>query len=328
LTLRICIYGAGAIGGYLAAKLANTGAKISLVARGAHLRAIRDNGLTVIEAGQPHTIAITATDAAADLGPQNYVFVTLKAHSIAGAIAPMQPLLGPDTAVVFALNGVPWWYFYGLKGRHENHRIQTVDPGGVIWQGIGAKRAIGCVVYPAAELREPGVILHRTGNRFSLGEPTGERSARVVRLAALLGEAGLKAPVRSRIRDEIWIKLWGNASFNPLSALTGATLSKIAGDPDTRLIISRIMSEIQTVGEAYGARFALGIEKRIAAAAAVGAHKTSMLQDLEKGRPMEIDALVGAVQELAGLAGVSTPNLDMILALIKQRARLAGCYSG
>ena len=322
MTLRVCIYGAGAIGGYLAAKLASTGAKISLVARGAHLQAIRDNGLTVVEAGHAQMIAITATDTPGDLGPQNYVFVTLKAHSIPGAVAAMQPLLGPHTALVFAVNGVPWWYFHGLAGRHENHWLETVDPDGAIWRGIGPKRAIGCVVYPAAELREPGVILHRSANRFSLGEPTGARSERVTILAALLSDAGLKAPIRARIRDEIWIKLWGNASFNPLSALTGATLAQIAGDPDTRRIVSRIMSEIQLVGEAHGARFAVSIDKRIAGAAALGEHKTSMLQDLELRRPLEIDALVGAVQELAVLAGVSTPNLDMILALIKQRARL------
>jgi len=323
---RVCIYGAGAIGGYLAAKLATTSAKISLVARGPHLRAIRENGLTMIEAGGSITVNIEATDNPADLGPQDYVIVTLKAHSISGVVTAMQPLLGPDTAVVFAVNGVPWWYFYGLKGRHQNLRLETVDPGGAIWQGIGPKRAIGCVVYPAAEISEPGVISHRSGNRFSLGEPTGERSGRATRLAAVFTQAGLKAPVRPRIRDEIWIKLWGNASFNPLSALTGATLSRIAGDPDSRLIISRIMSEIQSVGEAHGARFAVNIDKRIAGASAIGDHKTSMLQDLEKGRPMEIDALVGAVQELALLAEIPTPNLDVILALVKQRARLAGCY--
>jgi len=282
----------------------------------------------MIEAGRSQTVDIKATDNPADLRPQDYVIVTLKAHSIPGVVATMQPLLGPDTAVVFAVNGVPWWYFYCLKGRHQNHRLESVDPGGAIWQGIGPKRAIGCVVYPAAEISEPGVISHRSGNRFSLGEPTGERSDRAVSLAALLTEAGLKAPVRLRIRDEIWIKLWGNASFNPLSALIGATLSRNASDPDTRLIISHIMSEIQSVGEAHGARFAVNIDKRIAGAAAVGDHKTSMLQDLERGRPMEIDALVGAVQELAVLAEISTPNLDMILALVKQRARLAGCYQG
>ena len=325
MTARVCIYGAGAVGGYLAAKLATTSAQVSLIARGAHLQAIRDNGLTLIESGLSQTTDFKATDNPADLGPQDYVIVTLKAHSIPGVVAPMQHLLGPDTTVVFAVNGVPWWYFYGLTGRHENHRLESVDPSGTIWQGITPKRALGCVVYPATEISEPGVISHRSGNRFSLGEPTGERSDRANGLAALLGEAGLKAPVRARIRDEIWIKLWGNASFNPLSALTGATLSQIAGAPETRQIISHLMSEIQSVGEAHGARFAVSIDKRIAGAAAIGEHKTSMLQDLEKNRPLEIDALIGAVQELAVLAKIATPNLDMILALLKQRARLAGC---
>ncbi len=326
--MKICIYGAGAIGGYLGAKLAATETEVSLIARGPHLQAVRDNGLTLIEGGQRQKFAVRAAEDPAELGPQDTVIVTLKAHSVAAIVRPLQHLLGADTTVVFAVNGMPWWYFHGLTGPYEGHRLESVDPGGTIWDGIGPQRALGCVVYPAAEIAEPGVILHRSGDRFSLGEPNGERSARVSALSALLIEAGLKAPVRPKIRDEIWIKLWGNASFNPVSALTGGTLVGIANDPGTRQVIYRIMAEVQAVGEALGARFSIGIDKRIAGAAAVGEHKTSMLQDLELGRPMEIDALVGAVQELGVLVGVPTPTLDTVLGLVKQRARLAGCYGG
>ncbi len=325
---KICIYGAGAIGGYLAAKLAATDAQVSLVARGPHLQAMRDTGLTLIEGGERQNFAVTAAEDPAELGPQDTVIVTLKAHSVPAIVQPLQHLLGPQTAVVFAVNGMPWWYFHGLDGPFEGHHLESVDPGGTIWDGIGPERAIGCVVYPAAEIAEPGVILHRSGDRFSLGEPDGARSDRVSALSARLIDAGLKAPVRPKIRDEIWIKLWGNASFNPVSALTGGTLVEIANDPATRAVIHRIMAEVQEVGEALGARFSVGIDKRIAGAAAVGEHKTSMLQDLELGRPMEIDALVGAVQELGVLVGKPTPTLDAVLGLVKQRARLAGCYGG
>lgn len=323
---RVCIYGAGAIGGYLGAKLAGTDADVSLVARGPHLAAIKANGLTLIEDGQTSTHKITATDDPATLGVQDFVIVTLKAHSIPAVVDQMQPLLGPDTAVVFAVNGVPWWYFHGVEGDLANRRLDSVDPGGRIWDSIGPERAIGCVVYPASEITAPGVVEHRSGNRFSLGEPSGEKTGRVVALAALLQDAGLKAPVRPRLRDEIWIKLWGNASLNPISALTGATLAEMTADPGTRQVLGHIMTELQAVGEALGARFGVTVEKRIEGAAAVGEHKTSMLQDLEAGRPMEIDALVTAVQELGLLAGQPTPALDIVLALVQQKARLAGCY--
>ena len=323
---RICVFGAGAIGGYIGAKLAATDVDLSLVARGPHLQAMRDSGLTLIEGGESTTHQVRATDDPAELGPQDYVIVSLKAHSLAAVVPPMQSLLGPETAVVFAVNGVPWWYFHGLEGPYAGRRLSTVDPGDVIWNGIGPERAIGCVVYPAAEVREPGVIEHLSGNRFCLGEPDGSRSERVLALASLLSAAGLRAPVRPKLRDEIWIKLWGNASFNPVSALTGATLVQMVEDPLTCAVIRRIMEEAQAVGEALGVRFAVDIDKRIAGGAAVGEHRTSMLQDLEMGRPMEIDALVGAVQELGTMVDKPTPTLDTVLALVKQRASLAGCY--
>ncbi len=324
---RICIYGAGAIGGYLGAHLATTDADLSLVARGPHLQAIQDKGLTLIEDGETQTYDIKATDNPADLGEQDFVIVSLKAHSVAAIVEPMQPLLGPETAVVFAVNGVPWWYFHGLEGPYADRRVSSVDPGDVIWNGIGPQRAIGCVVYPAAEVTAPGVVKHLSLDRFSLGEPDGSRSDRVSTLAGLFNAAGLRAPVRPKLRDELWVKLQGNASFNPVSALTGATMRQMAEDPATREVIRRIMEEAQAIGETLGVRFPIDIDKRIAGGAAVGDHRTSMLQDLDMGRPMEIDALVGAVQELGRMVDQPTPTLDTVLALVKQRGRLAGCYN-
>lgn len=328
MTKKICIYGAGAIGGYMGAMLAKAGADVSLVARGPHLAAMRENGLILETAEGRETVPVTASENPADLGEQDYVIITLKAHSVPGVIDAMQPLLGAKTAVVFAVNGVPWWYFHKLGGDLEGRRVETVDPGGKIWDGIGPERALGCVVYPAAEVPEPGVVKHLAGDRFSIGEPDGEKSERAQELSSLLKAAGLRAPVRPRIRDEIWVKLWGNCSLNPISALTGATVEEMCTAPDVRATVKRIMLEAQNVGEALGVKFAIDVEKRIAGAEAVGAHKTSMLQDFERGRPMEIDALVAAVAELGQLTSVETPTLDTVLGLVRQRARIAGCYDG
>lgn len=326
--MRICVYGAGAIGGYMGAELALAGYDVSLVARGPHLAAIKEKGLKLVKDGQERAARLNATDRAADLGPQDYVIVTLKAHSVPGVVDAMKPLFGPSTAVVPAVNGVPWWYFYKLPGPWEGRRLESVDPGGRQWTEIGPERAIGCVVYPACEVPEPGVIQHIDGDRFALGEPDGAKTERIQKLAEALIRANMKAPIRPRIRDDIWVKLWGNMTFNPLSALTHATLDVITGDPGTRALARALMSEGQAIGEKLGVKFGVDIEKRIDGAGAVGAHKTSMLQDLERGRPMEIDALVGAVAELGRLVGVATPYLDTILALVRQRARIAGCYSG
>jgi 2-dehydropantoate 2-reductase len=325
--MRIAVYGAGAIGGLIGARLAQVaGIEVGLIARGAQLEAIQAHGLTLIQDGQRSVACPPATDDPARLGPQDYVIVTLKAHAVAGAVAGMQPLLGPETAVVMAVNGVPWWYFHRLPGPWAEHRLESVDPGGRIAQGIGPERAIGCVVYPAAELVEPGVVEHLDGDRLSLGEPSGERSERVKKLAAALIAAGFKAPVKTDIRDEIWVKLWGNLSFNPISALTHATLDRIAADPETRAVARAMMLEAKVIGERLGVRFPIDVDRRIAGAAAVGAHRTSMLQDLERGRPMEIDALIAAVQEMGRLFGAATPTIDTVLALVRLRARVAGCY--
>jgi 2-dehydropantoate 2-reductase len=327
--MRICVFGAGAIGGLVGARLAAKGeVEVSLVARGPHLAAMVRDGLTLKEAGRETMVRVAATDRPADLGPQDYVFLALKAHSIPGILDSLQPLLGRDTAVVTAQNGVPWWYFYRHGGEHEDRRIEAVDPGGKIWEAIGPERAIGCVVHPAAEIEAPGIVRHVEGDRFPLGEPSGQKTERLLALSRVFVAAGLRAPIRPQIRNEIWTKLWGNLSFNPISALTGGTLQDIAGDAGTRDVARAMMVEAQAIGEALGVSFPVDVDRRIDGAAEVGAHKTSMLQDLELGRPMEIDALVTAVQELGRLTGRPTPAIDMVLALVRQRARLAGCYRG
>ena len=326
--MKICIYGAGAIGGYLGAGLALKGADVTLIARGPHLAAMQEHGLKLIKDGEERVAKVTATDDPAEAGPQDYVIVTLKAHSVPPIADQFTPLFHDETAVVWGVNGIPWWYFHGLEGDHKDRRIECLDPGGVLWDYLGPERMIGCAVYPAAEVPEPGVIQHVEGDRFSLGEPSGEKTERIQALSAALISAGFKAPVRPQIRNELWVKLWGNLSFNPISALTHATLETIGTDPGTREIARRMMLEGQEIGEALGVRFAIDVEKRINGAVAVGAHKTSMLQDLERGRPMEIDALVTSVQEMGRVVGVQTPYIDAILALVQQRGREAGCYAG
>lgn len=328
--MKVCIYGAGAIGGYMAVELAAAGnAEVTCIARGPHLAAMRENGLRLVREGEDDKLVrVNATDDPAEAGPQDVVIVTLKAHSAAAVADRMVPLFGPETAVVTAQNGVPWWYFYKLGGPHDDTRVESVDPGNRQWDLIGPERAIGCIVYPAAEIAEPGVIRHEYGNRFTIGEPSGEKTERVQALAKLLSDAGLRTPVRPRIRDDMWVKIWGNVSLNPISALTGGTLAQMIDDPDVCGVIRQSMLEAQAVGEALGVKFAIDVEKRIEGAREVGDHKTSMLQDLELGRPMEIDALVASVQELGRIVEVPTPTIDTVLGLVKQRARLAGCYDG
>ncbi|MEM6409260.1 MAG: 2-dehydropantoate 2-reductase [Pseudomonadota bacterium] len=324
--MKICIFGAGAIGGYMGAKLAEAGADVSLVARGPHLAAMRENGLRLIEEGGETTVQVTASDKAADLGPQDYVIVTLKAHSVPGVVAHMQPLIGEDTTIVSGVNGVPWWYFHKIGGPLEGTRLETVDPGDAQWDGFGPDRVLGCVVYPAAEVIEPGVVKHIEGNRFSLGEPDGSKSERALALSKALSAAGLKAPVRPKLRDEIWVKLWGNLSFNPISALTHATLDVLCTDPGTREVARNMMLEAQEIAEKLGVKFPIDVDRRIQGGADVGAHRTSMLQDLDQGRPMEIDALVGSVKELGQVTGTPTPTIDAVLALIALRGKVAGLY--
>jgi 2-dehydropantoate 2-reductase len=325
--MKICIFGAGAIGGYMAVKLVQAGVDVSIVARGPHLAAIQSRGLTLIEEGaDPVTVQVRASANAADLGVQDYVIVTLKAHSVPPVVGAMQPLIGPDTTIVSGVNGVPWWYFHKIGGPLEGTRLHSVDPGDVQWNGFGPDRVLGCVVYPAAEVSEPGVIRHIEGNRFSLGEPDGSKSDRATALSQVLQSAGLKAPVRPRLRDELWVKLWGNLSFNPISALTHATLDVLCTDPGTRDVARRMMIEAQAVAEKLGVTFPIDVDRRIEGGAAVGAHRTSMLQDLDAGRPMEIDALVASVQELGRITETPTPTIDTVLALVALRGRVAGLY--
>jgi 2-dehydropantoate 2-reductase len=325
--MKICIFGAGAIGGYMGAKLAQAGADVSLVARGPHLKAMRENGLRLIEDSGETTVKVTASDNAADLGPQDYVIVTLKAHSVPSVVPHMKPLIGADTTIVSGVNGVPWWYFHKIGGPLEGTRLETVDPGNVQWDGFGPDRVLGCVVYPAAEVIEPGVVKHIEGNRFSLGEPDGSKSDRALALSKALSAAGLKAPVRPKLRDEIWVKLWGNLSFNPISALTHATLDVLCTDPGTREVARNMMLEAQTIAEKLGVSFPIDVDRRIKGGADVGAHRTSMLQDLDQGRPMEIDALVSSVKELGRITETPTPTIDTVLALIALRGKTAGLYS-
>jgi len=320
--MKVCIYGAGAIGAYLGVTLVDGGCDVSMVARGPHLQAMRENGLTLESDGTTRTVPIRCTDDPADLGPQDYVILTLKAHSVPSAIDAIATLLGPETAIVTAQNGILWWYFYALPGPWENHHLDTADPGGRIWRSFGPERAIGCVVYPSCEIVAPGVVRHNEGNRFMLGEPDGQKSDRVRALAEAMTAGGLKAPVRPRIRDDIWFKLLGNATFNPVSVLTGATLEQMGRDAGTRSVIKTLMQEAEQVAEKLGVKFPMDLDRRIDGATAVGAHKTSMLQDFELGRPLELDALVASVAEIGRLVAVPTPTLDVVLALVRLRAEL------
>jgi 2-dehydropantoate 2-reductase len=319
--MKFCIYGAGAIGGYLAVELALSGQEVCVIARGEHLRAIQERGLTLQIQGREKVAKVAADSDPSVFGPQDMVICALKAHQAFENAQSFAPLLGQHTAVVTAMNGIPWWYFYKSGGRFEGRSLQTVDPGARQWNCIGPERAVGCVVEPACEVVAPGVIAHHQFNRFIIGEPDGSRSNRVLQLSSVLSEAGFDAPVRDNIRWNIWLKLWGNVCFNPISALTGATLGRMIGNPDLRALCKTMMLETQAVNEALDVHIPTEMmDRRFAAAASATDHKMSMLQDLERGRSLEIDALVGAVQELGRLAGVKTPVVDAILALITERA--------
>ena len=328
MTSKICIFGAGAIGGYLAACLHDAGADVSLIARGPHLKAIKENGLKLEINGEMRSFNLNASDDPADFGQQDYVIIALKAHGIIHITESIQPLLGPETAVVSAVNGLPWWYFHKANTNTvlDNKPLISVDPEASIWTKIGPKRAIGCVVYPACEISKPGIITHIEGNRISLGEPSGESTKRIKTLSDLMIRGGLKAPQKKRIRDEIWIKLWGNCSFNPVSALTGASLDKIAEDLETRKLVAEIMSECKQVGEVLSIRFAVSIEDRINGAGRIIGHKPSTRQDIEMGRPLEIDPLVTALIEIAKQLQIDTPTLVSTSALLKLQARTLGLY--
>jgi 2-dehydropantoate 2-reductase len=313
--MKICVVGAGAIGGLLAAKLARAGSEVSVIARGPHLQAIRAGGLRLVEEDGTELVArVAATDRIAEAGPHDLVILGMKAHQVAAVVRELPALCHERTAVLTAQNGIPWWYFLGQPGPHAGTRLESVDPGGVIAEHLPAERVLGSVVYPAAEITAPGTIKHIEGNRFSLAEIDNSESERVKAVSEALRAAGFKAPVVSDIRAEIWTKLWGNLSFNPISALAHATLVDICRFPLSRALAEAMMREAQQVGEKLGIRFRVPLEKRIAGAEAVGAHKTSMLQDVEAGRPIEIAALVGSVVELGRITGTPTPHIDAVYA--------------
>jgi 2-dehydropantoate 2-reductase len=321
--VKITIIGVGAIGGFVGARLAHAGEEVTFIARGANLEALRTGGIRLVMADGSEQ-AVPRVNATADYGaagPQDLVILALKAHQVASVALDVPKLFGPDTVVVPLQNGIPYWYFHQHGGALAGSRIHSVDPNGLIAANIPCERVIGCVVYPATELLAPGVIKHVEGNRFPVGEPNGTVSERVVRVSQCLIRGGLQAPVLSDIRAEIWLKLWGNLTFNPISALSRATLASICQYPLSRTLAHTMMSEAQNIANKLGITFRVPIEKRIAGAERVGHHKTSMLQDVEAGRALEIDALLGSVVELARLTDTLTPHLDTVHALAKLLAR-------
>ncbi|WP_127997474.1 2-dehydropantoate 2-reductase [Piscinibacter defluvii] len=331
--MRFAVVGAGAIGGYLGARLALAGEDVTFIARNRNLEAINARGFRLIEedGSERHASTVRAVQRMTEAGPQDAVLLTLKAHQVRDVLPDLRALFGPQTMVVTMINGIPWWYFHKLAGPYEGRQLESVDPGGVIAQHIEPERIVGSIVYPASELLEPGVVKVIEGNRFSVGELDGARSERVEALSQALMKAGFKAPVARDIRSELWVKLWGNLSFNPISALTHATLEQICRFGPTRELAAAMMREAQAVAEKLGVRFKITLEQRIAGAEAVGSHKTSMLQDVEHGRALELEALVGSVVELGRISETPTPTIQAIYAatsllartLAEQRGRLA-----
>lgn len=310
--MKICVVGAGAIGGLLAVRLARAGDEVTVVARGAHLAAIREKGLTLVADGSEQVARVRATDRLAEAGPQDLVVLAVKAHQVAAVAPEVSGLLAPGAVVLTAQNGIPWWYFFKLGGPHDGLRLESVDPGGVAAAHLEVDRVLGSVVYPAAELAAPGVVRFVEGNRISVGELDGRSTERAARVVEALRRAGFKSHLTHDLRSEIWVKLWGNCAFNPISALTHGTLAGICRFPATRALAASMMREAQAVGEKLGVSFAVPIERRIAGAEAVGEHKTSMLQDVETGRQLELEALLGSVIELGRLTGTPTPHLDAV----------------
>jgi 2-dehydropantoate 2-reductase len=321
--MKIAIIGAGAIGGYVGVKLALAGEDLTFIVRGENLRAIRERGMRLVLQDGSEQVArnVRATDDYGEAGPQDLVILATKAHQVAAVAGELPRLFGPDTAVVTMQNGIPFWYFHRNGGALEGSTVRSVDSEGSLARQIPPERVIGCVVYPASELVAPGVVRHIEGERFPLGELDGRSTERVTRIAACFTRAGFKAPVLADIRSEIWLKLWGNLSFNPISGLTHATLLDICHDTLSRGLAADMMREAQTVANKLGIEFRVPLDKRIAGAEKVGHHKTSMLQDIEAGRAPEIDALVGSVAELARLTDTPTPHIDTVYALVKLLAR-------
>jgi 2-dehydropantoate 2-reductase len=315
--VRIVIAGAGAIGGYIGARLARVGADVVLFARGPHLQAMQSRGLRVLSPDGDFEVRPAVAGDLSTIGPADVVVLGVKAHGLTALAPLLTPLLGPDTIVVSTQNGIPWWYFQGIGGEHEGLRLERVDPGGAIASAIEPRRVVGSLAYFATDIVEPGVIRHIEGNRISLGEPDGTRSDRCRALAEVLIGAGLRCPVSTRFRTEIWVKLLGNVAFNPISALTGATLEELVRDADVSAVIRAVMTETEDVAARLDITLPISIDQRMAGAEKVGAHKTSMLQDLESGRPLELEAIVGAVVELGERLGVAMPSTRALYACAK-----------
>ena len=322
--MNIAIVGAGAIGGYVGVKLALAGEDVTFIVRGANLEAIRKNGMKLImHDGTEHVaVNVKATNSYDEAGPQDLIILALKAHQVADVANDLPKLYGPNTTIVTMQNGIPYWYFHRHGGALDGYRLESVDPTGLLSEKIPADRVLGCVVYPASELIAPGVVRHIEGDRFPLGELDGSISERVTRISECFTKAGFKAPVLDNIRAEIWLKLWGNLTFNPISALSHSTLVDICTYPPTRDLAVSMMREAQTVAEKLGITFRVTLEKRIDGAEKIGKHKTSMLQDIEVGRAVEIDALVGAVVELGRITQTATPHIDTVYALVKMLAKI------
>ncbi|MCZ6722713.1 MAG: 2-dehydropantoate 2-reductase [Gammaproteobacteria bacterium] len=313
--MKVCVVGAGAIGGYLGVRIARQGHEVSLIARGPHLAAIKEKGLTLRQGGEEACVRdVFATDDMTECGPQDVVLLTLKSHQIVPVVDPLKTLLGPETVMIALQNGIPWWYFQGNGGEYENRIVETVDPGGILANSIDPKCIIGCIAYPAATIAEPGVIQHIEGDRFPVGELDNGESDRLNMVSELFIEAGFKSRLLTDIRSEIWLKLWGNLTFNPISALTHSTLVDICQYPKTRELATTMMTEAQAIAERLGASLRVTIERRIDGAESVGKHKTSMLQDVEAGKPLEIDGMLGVVIELGEMTGVETPALKALYA--------------
>ena len=317
--MKICIVGAGATGGYLGVKLINAGFDVSLVARGAHLTAMKKKGLTLIENDKEITCSPKCSDSMKELGKMDFIFITLKAYSINGLVEEISTMFDENTSVISAYNGIPWWYFFGAEGQFNNYRIKCIDPENIQWNVITPERIIGCVVYPATEIIEPGVIKHIEGNRFSLGEPNGAQTERISRISKAMARADLKAPVRKNIRQEIWMKLIGNLAFNPLSVITEETLDVLLLNEENKKTAYEAMKEATSIMDKLNVPMSVSIDQRIEGAAKVGSHKTSMLQDYERGKELELDALVLAVKEIADLLGIKTPTIDRILHTVTEK---------
>ena len=324
--MKICIFGGGSIGGLLAVNLEKIGINVSVIARGQHLEVMKKNGLTLINSlGEETSFIVNCTDDPNSLGIQDYLFITIKSPALLPSLENLKPLVGKNTTIITCMNGIPHWYFHKLDNKYANYKITCLDADLLIDSILPPDNIVGSVVYPACEIVKPGTIKHIAGNRFSLGEPDGSESDRLKFISEILKKAGFRAPIQKNIRDEIWLKLIGNLSFNPISALTGATLEQICNDQGTEAIVKEMMIEAKTIAEKLGAKINMSIEKRIDGARKVGAHKTSMLQDIEAGKPIEIDSIIVAVRELGELTNSPTPNINTILNLTIQKAKLIGC---